>query len=201
MNTCLYFAFGSNMLRQRLTVPDRCASAVPLGPAVAAGFRVTMWKRSSRDGSGKATLVKAEGHAAHGVLYKIGLDELALLDKSEGVGFGYEREPALAVRRGAEAVTAHAYIAPPDYVDAALVPFDWYAAMCIAGADQHALPDHHVEALAAIPMQPDPEPERETRQRALRMLRAAGYAQLAEQCEAGIGTPRLSTQRLSTPPR
>lgn len=200
MSTFHYFAFGSNMLRQRLTVSDRCPSAVALGPAMAAGFRVTMWKRSM-DSSGKATLVEAEGHAAHGVLYKIGLDELALLDKSEGVGFGYERDDALAVRWGAETVTAHAYIAAPGYTDATLVPFDWYAALCIAGADQHALPDHHVEALAAIPMRPDPEPQRETRQRALRMLRAAGYAGLAEQCEAGLGTLRLSTQRLSTQPR
>lgn len=190
MNTCLYFAFGSNMLKQRLTVPDRCASAVAHGPAMAAGFRVTMWKRSSRDGSGKATLVEADGHAVHGVLYEISHDELALLDRSEGVGLGYERDAALAVRWGSQTVTAHAYVAPREHIDETLIPFDWYAALCIAGADQHALPEHHVEALAAIPTQADTKPQRETRQRALRLLREAGYERLAEACTIAVSTPR-----------
>lgn len=179
MTTCLYFAFGSNMLRERLRVEDRCPAARSLGAATAPGHRVTMWKRSSRDGSGKATLVKAEGHTAHGVLYEIGWEELALLDKSEGVGRGYEREEALVVTWQSRNVTAHTYIAPPPHVDETLLPFDWYSALCIAGARQHSLPARYIEALQAMPTRPDPIADREHRQRALWLLRQAGFADLA----------------------
>jgi hypothetical protein len=181
MTSCLYFAFGSNMLRERLCVEDRCPSAKPLGPAYAVGYRVTMWKQSSRDGSGKATLVKADGHTTHGVLYELGWEELALLDESEGVGRGYEREAALPVAWQAREVTAHAYIAPSPHIDKTLLPFDWYSALCIAGARQHGLPAHYIEVLQAMPTQPDPIADREHRQRALQLLHAAGFSDIVAQ--------------------
>lgn len=183
MSTCLYFAYGSNMLKERLLAADRCVSAVTLGAATAPGYRVDMTKRSRRDGSGKATLVADPAQVAHGVLYEVPLTELALLDESEGVGFGYDRHDALAVSWRAKTVSARTYIAPPPYVDEALRPYDWYAALCVAGARQHGLPDDHVAQLARFATIPDGEPERPSRRRALALLRGAGFADLADRCE------------------
>ena len=50
----LFFAYGSNMLTDRLR--ERCPDARPLGAAIARGYVLSFSKRS-RDGSSKATLL------------------------------------------------------------------------------------------------------------------------------------------------
>jgi hypothetical protein len=50
----LFFAYGSNMLTERLR--ERCPDARPLGTAIARGYLLSFSKRS-KDGSAKATLV------------------------------------------------------------------------------------------------------------------------------------------------
>ena len=50
----LFFAYGSNMLTER--VRERCPDARPLGAAIARGYVLSFSKRS-KDGSSKATLL------------------------------------------------------------------------------------------------------------------------------------------------
>lgn len=56
-----YFAYGSNMLTERLRA--RCPSAHPIGTGIAMGFRLNFSKRGE-DGSGKAMLTKQSGQNA-----------------------------------------------------------------------------------------------------------------------------------------
>src|ERR1700756_1898091 len=89
-NTMIYFAYGSNMLTNRLL--SRCSDAKTIGPAFLTGYTLCFDKRS-RDGSGKCTI----GHTArpsdivHGVLFTVPQSQLPSLDRAEGKGAEYDR--------------------------------------------------------------------------------------------------------------
>jgi gamma-glutamylcyclotransferase len=179
--TFFCFAYGSNMLTEWLHT--RCPSARPLGNAIARGFSLSFSKRS-RDGSAKATLVKAEEseQAACGVLFQIPHSEQTALDKAEGKGKGYDRDDAFIVVRlvDGKEMTSSTYRASPRRCDEDLVPYEWYHALIMAGALQHGLPEGYVAELRQTIVRPDPEPQRDSRQEALRVLRCAGFHQVLE---------------------
>lgn len=179
--TFLYFAYGSNMLTERLH--KRCPSARPLGNAVAEGFSLSFSKRS-KDGSGKAMLVKTDEvtQTAYGVLFEISQNERTKLDKAEGEGKGYKRDDAFRVVRIADGkeLTISTYQASPQVCDKGLVPYDWYHALILAGALQHHLPDLYINELRNVAVQKDPKPERLERQQALRVLECAGFRKLLD---------------------
>jgi len=179
----LYFAYGSNMLMERLRVADRCPGAARIGIATAAEHAVVFHKRSNRDGSGKATLRAEPGATAHGVLFAIDEGERDALDLAEGVGNGYERRDDFVVVAGGVTHVAATYIATGSHHDADLVPFDWYHALVVAGARQHDLPTDYVARLEAVATDPDPDPHRPEKLNALRLLRAAGHADLVARIE------------------
>ena len=139
----LYFAYGSNMLTARLQA--RCPSAVPLAVAKAEGHTFIYGKRG-QDGSGKATLVPCEGGTAYGVLFQVSDADMSVLDAFEGRGRGYERDDGFIVTNISTAakVTASTYLAPKEFIDVSLMPFDWYHALILAGAAEHDLPGHYV---------------------------------------------------------
>jgi gamma-glutamylcyclotransferase len=97
----LYFAYGSNMLTERLQ--KRCPSVRPLGNAMARGFSLTFSKRGN-DGSGKAMLVKTgeKEEAVYGVLFGGSQSEQTNLDKAEGRRKGCYRDDAFMVVRVAD---------------------------------------------------------------------------------------------------
>lgn len=164
MTARAYFAYGSNMLVERLRA--RCPGAVAMRPATAPGFRVAFAK-DSRDGSGKATLIAAEA-TQPGVLYRLPDGDWPALDAAEGPD--YDRV-AIALGCGARALT---YIARrPDF---SLTPYDWYLALCVAGAAQQALDGALLARLRAEPWRADPLPARPSRLVALRALGQAGFA-------------------------
>jgi gamma-glutamylcyclotransferase len=155
-----YFAFGSNMLTERLRA--RCPSAHPIGTGYAQGYRVRFSKRSD-DGSGKATLVWAAGHNAFGVLFTIAATDVAALDKAEGKG--YRRDDVFEISHFpmGHRLTAATYHARPAAIHEGLRPYDWYLDLIVAGARQHELPQEYVEMLSAFPAQTDPDPRRHGR--------------------------------------
>lgn len=126
-STFLYFAYGSNMLPARLR--ERCPSAKVVGPRIARSWNLE-FSKSSKDGSGKATLVTDSNSATPGVIFQIDLAEQEYLDKHEGVGFGYQRDDTFAVE--GSIVPTSCYIGTS--LDHTLRPYDWYLATVIAGA-------------------------------------------------------------------
>lgn len=184
MSTFTYFAYGSNMLDERLSHRTRCPSARVLGAGSAAGWRLGFVKRGA-DGSGKATMLRSAraSDRVHGVLFTIDLTERAGLDRVEGPD--YERLDDLAVARVGDegapvTVEACVYVARPSAIDATLVAFDWYRALVIAGARRHGLPADVIAEIESVPVRPDPNPAREQRQLALEQLAAAGWMGLAD---------------------
>jgi len=170
----LYFAYGSNMLTERLQ--DRVPSAEPVTAATLPGRTLRFHKRS-KDGSGKCTLAPAseDSAAVHGVLFDFASDDLSALDDAEHRGHGYERR-RVHPRTPDGSVDAFAYVAQPAYVDDALRPYDWYRAVVTAGAHQHDLPAAYRRRLESIRSYPDTNEERRAQYRSL--LRAAGFLHL-----------------------
>lgn len=179
MTELLYFAYGSNMLRERLA--DRCPSARPVGVAHVAGHTICFHKRSI-DGSGKA-MIEATGSPediVHGVLFAIAEAERPALDAAEGFGSGYRRVDDFVVTlagRG-EQVKTTVYLADSARIVRTLRPFEWYRALAIAGAHQHGMHADWIARLEDVEFDFDPEPRRRTRQDALRALESAEYIHL-----------------------
>ena len=170
--TFCYFAYGSNMLTKRLK--RRCPGASSRGRANADGY-VLQFSKPSNDGSGKATLRGTAGSRTVGVLFEIPSTELRCLDHHEGVGFGYERCDTFPVRSADtnELVQTVTYIATSP--DTSLQPYDWYLALVVAGAQEHALGDNYIRALQHEDYIPDPDEGRETRDQAIKALMDAGH--------------------------
>jgi len=186
MTTFHYFAYGSNMLTERLQA--RCPSAAPLGPARAHGFSLAIAKRAA-DRSGKATLTRAADKTAderadgaarqtYGVLFEIHSRERHLLDRAEGPGYARDNAFPVALAACGSRFEASTYIARDDHMAAGLDPFCWYRALIIAGAEQHGLPADHIEDLRAQRYTPDPDPQRASHRQARAVLEAAGFAHL-----------------------
>ena len=170
----LYFAYGSNMLTERLRA--RVPSAKPVATARLLGWTLRFHKRS-QDGSGKCNVVEASDESAtvHGVLFEFTTDDVSALDAAEHRGNGYERR-RVHPQTSNQAVEAFAYVAQPAYVDDALRPYDWYRTIVMAGAYQHTLPPQYRNGLEATRSYPDPDAERRRKYRSL--LRTAGFLHL-----------------------
>ena len=170
--TFRYFAYGSNMLTERLK--DRCPGAKEIGPAFADGMVIEFSKRS-KDDSGKATLSMKADCITPGVLFEIPKTERAKLDRHEGVGTGYKRCDAFPVRPvyGDGTITAVTYLATD--MDRSLKPYDWYLALVIAGACKHELGEAYMSSLRRVAYRPDPDDRRKERITAMKALEKAGF--------------------------
>lgn len=180
--TFLYFAYGSNMLAERLC--DRCPSAKPIGIAIATDQKLVIGKCSSVDKSGKATLVQAEGVHTPGVYFEIAESEREKLDEFEGFRrdkpyapdrYGCDKSFQIRIVATDSTAAATTYLAnkPRD----GLKPYDWYLALMIAGAIQHSIDPRHVKMLRQIDYDVDVEKSRENRLKALAAMKAAGHDQ------------------------
>ncbi|MEO9875670.1 MAG: gamma-glutamylcyclotransferase family protein [Anderseniella sp.] len=172
MHTCLYFAYGSNLLSTRLTA--RCPSARVVGVAMTDGWTVSFTKPGG-DGSGKAGLVQRDDAIHPGVVYELTADEMPMLDRIEGVGHGYTREDDFKVTMldDGNRVSTATYM--PQRHDPALIPFDWYLALCIAGATENRFAPQILAAFQATPFKPDTEDHRPARLAGIEALQAAGH--------------------------
>lgn len=170
MELIRYFAYGSNMLEQRLQ--KRCKSARVSGVASVTGYRLAFCKKS-KDGSGKATLVADPAGQVFGAVFYIAAKDAAELDRIEGRGNGYERIEELTVLSypDGKPITVTAYIADDDFRDSALQPYDWYLDLVVAGAEQHQLPTDYIQRLRVRPSLADPLLDRKQRHEALELLR------------------------------
>ena len=153
-DTFLYFAYGSNMLGQRMRARTPSARRVAL--ATLPDFELR-WHKVSRDGSGKCDIVTQPGGTVHGVLYEIAAGERPALDLAQGLGTGY-REVQLEVQTASGARQALSYQATN--IDSFTKPYSWYKALVVAGAREQQLDAAYIAALEAAPSWEDPDSQR-----------------------------------------
>jgi len=90
-------------------------------------------------------------------VYEVSVGDKPSLDAAEGLGTGYE-EKEVDIDTNTGVIRAHLYYAT--HIDPAMVPFAWYKALVVAGAQQHALPAAYVAGLMAVRSIPDPDAAR-----------------------------------------
>lgn len=153
--TFLYFAYGSNMLTQRLR--ERTPSARVVSAAALHGHALR-WHKVSRDGSAKCDAVPAAPDSVvHGVVFEIDRAEKPALDLAEGIGMGYrEKIVEVATERG----PLQAWTYQATNTDHLALPYTWYRSLVVAGAKEHGLPQDYVAALEATRTKVDPDEER-----------------------------------------
>jgi gamma-glutamyl AIG2-like cyclotransferase len=160
MTTFYYFAYGSNMLTERIKA--RCPSAEFAGVAYVCGYELHFSKRS-KDGSGKATIVENKGHSErlYGALFQIDKsDDLPKLDDAEGND--YERIDDFIVVKtdGDKEIEVTTYFAKSGATNEHLKPYSWYKQLVLWGAIQAELPDSYISQLVAIEAISDLDNER-----------------------------------------
>lgn len=174
-----YFAYGSNMLRERLVARVPTAQAVAVG--VVRDYRLDFAKISV-DGSGKGDMVASPDDEVWGVLYEFDASQKAELDKHEGPHYRAQ-EVVVSTPSGDEA--AWAYMAEPHRRDPSKVPYDWYLALIVAGARQGGLPEAYIQAIETTAFDVDGQEDRTTRQEALAALEEAGMTDVLDQFRHG----------------
>jgi hypothetical protein len=157
--TFISFAYGSNMLSSR--IQGRCPSARALGVAELHGHELKRHK-CGQDGSGKCDVVqtKEASRVVYGVLYEIAEGEKAALDAAEGLGTGYEEKEVQVVFEG-RLRTVRLYAATN--TNSSLVPYTWYKAFVVAGAQEYNLPSEYIRDLDDVGETQDPDNKRNER--------------------------------------
>lgn len=155
-----YFAYGSNMSRKRLT---RRIPARRLGVAILQGYVLAFTKPSEADGSAKCDVCPTENEKdeVYGVLYEIDPAHKPVLDRYEGLGYGYSSETLEVVHEGRK-LSALAYVAVNR--DETLRPFHWYKEHVIQGAVENGLPREYVNVIRSVPSVSDPDEGRSARE-------------------------------------
>ena len=176
MPTLTYFAYGSNMLRERLLA--RRVILLDSGkPACANGYKLVFNKKSD-DGSAKANIVAERGAKCWGVLFAVDANSLTDLDDAEGAP-GHYRQENISITVSNVAQTVMTYLAQPVKVMRAPgIPYDWYLALILAGANACAdMPSEWISHLRKDGQsKPDIKtPARKTFTEAVAQLNAAGY--------------------------
>lgn len=148
-----YFAYGSNLLEQRLRRHDPAARFVGVGRLP--GWRM-VFHLKSLDGSAKCDAVRTgkTEDVLHGAMYQLSTAGRATLDQWEDLGGTYcLHETTAETERGP--IPVFFYVGNPERIAPGLLPYDWYRAIVLAGARQRNLPEAFVRKLEQHPVQAD----------------------------------------------
>ena len=157
------FAYGSNLYTQRMR------TRVPSAKTVASGYvdhRQLVFHKRSEDGSAKADAVftAVSTDRVWGVVYRLRCEEKPVLDQHEFLGIGYDQEEIKVVFEEGS-LQAWMYVARQDAIDPSLLPYSWYLDYIIRGANEHQLPDSHIDYLMGFESVVDPDSARHARNR------------------------------------
>ena len=136
-----YFAFGSNMLFER--IKKRIPRVKKLGVGKLEGY-LFLFNKISKDGSGKGNILPNKSHYVLGVLYEIGEDEFLILDRYEG---GYKRELVNIFTEG-KTIEAITYIS--DKNKYGLKPNQDYFELVIKGAEENSFEQEYIYYLQSL---------------------------------------------------
>lgn len=169
-----YFAYGSNMLRERLL--DRHVLLLDNGQAAQVIDYDLVFNKKSDDHSSKANLMPATGTTSWGVLFSVNSTSLEGLDAAEGAPAHYCRASVIVRTPDAE-FQAMTYLAQPDkLLSAPDQPWDWYLALMIAGAKAcQNIPIEWIQRIQTIGSPKQSSGSFKSSLHAIAQLKAAGY--------------------------
>jgi len=141
-----YFAYGSNL--STAVLRERCPSARQIDIGRVDGHRIGFTRRSIKRGGGVADLVPAATRAVWGALFELSDDDLAALDRCEGVPRAYRRDLWEIVRPNRSPSSAWVYVVTEKQTE--LQPSYGYWRLIVEGAREAGLPHDYVEELEAL---------------------------------------------------
>ncbi len=159
-----YFAYGSNMSLNRLH--QRVPSAIVLG-TFSLGNHELRFHKHGKDDSGKcdAFYTGDNNTVVMGVLYEIDESEKIVLDRAEGLGYGYDEKEVVVSNSKGNVERAFTYCATN--INALLNPFTWYKEHVLIGAREANLPKEYIENIQEIHAEKDHNSGRESEQQAI----------------------------------
>lgn len=160
-----YFAYGSNMSLPRLR--ERVPSAERVGVFTLVEHVLKFHKISNKDGSGKCDAQKT-GNADDlvvGALFEISDNEKVLLDKAEGLGYGYQDKIVQVSDDQGEIIEAVTYYATN--TDPSLKPYSWYLSHVVYGAKETGVPASYLSTIESTASIEDLDKNRDSRERAI----------------------------------
>ncbi|XP_006125636.2 gamma-glutamylcyclotransferase [Pelodiscus sinensis] len=146
----LYFAYGSNLLQERIRLKN--PSAVFCFIAILQDFKLIFGHHQGKATSywhgGVATIVQSPGDEVWGVVWKMNTSHLNSLDKQEGVEDGFYVPIEVSVRtQEGKVLTCRSY-QMTDYI--CDLPSPQYKKVICMGAKQNGLPAAYQKKLEAI---------------------------------------------------
>lgn len=138
----LYFAYGSNMDKEQMS--ERCPSAILIGTAMLADYRLAFTIYSPKRKCGCADIVRSAGDKVYGILYQITDADMNALDDFEGHPVHYRR---ITVRVDSQDVKVDAYSYEVVNKEEGLVPSAHYLGLLQSAAALHKFPDSYQEFL------------------------------------------------------
>ena len=135
-----YFAYGSNM--NEMQMQDRCPESTFVGIAILDGYRLGFTRYAQSRKGGVADIISEPNHSVWGLVYKVTVEDLALLDVFEGKGKAYERMN-VTVRfldgRTVEAETYYVINKQPH-----IQPGEEYLALLLGAVKKHKFPAEYI---------------------------------------------------------
>jgi cation transport regulator ChaC len=147
------FAYGSNMDLAQMS--ERCPNSKDIfQPFVARADGWKLWfpRQSERRQGGVGSIISAPGEAVWGVVFGLTTQDLARLDRSEGVSAGAYRRARLPIAWGRDLKQeVWTYLAiPQDEPPMRYAPHEDYLAQYIRGAEYFKLPADYIDKLKRI---------------------------------------------------
>ncbi|XP_072249460.1 gamma-glutamylcyclotransferase [Leuresthes tenuis] len=148
-HTFLYFAYGSNLLKERLQLKNPSAAVYCV--ARLKNYRLVFGNHkglaSDRWHGGVATIEHSPGNEVWGVVWRMNISDLQSLDSQENVTLGTYSPVELLVKTKGQELNCRTYImnscvyAPPS---------PQYLQVIVMGAEQNGLPKDYQEKLRAV---------------------------------------------------
>uniref|UniRef100_A0A8C6M5A9 Gamma-glutamylcyclotransferase n=1 Tax=Nothobranchius furzeri TaxID=105023 RepID=A0A8C6M5A9_NOTFU len=145
----LYFAFGSNLLKERLHLANPTATFVSTGRLKDYKLNFGLWGENvtTRWHGGVGTIEYSPGAEVWGVIWSLNNEDLANLDSQEGVKDGFYTPLTVSVETDKGPVVCRTYQMNNFY---ATVASPQYKEVVCLGAVQNNLPDEYVTRLKAV---------------------------------------------------
>ncbi|XP_007547772.1 gamma-glutamylcyclotransferase a [Poecilia formosa] len=145
----MYFAFGSNLLRERLQLKNPSASFVSTGRLKDYKLNFGLWEEHVENSwhGGVATIESCQGEEVWGVVWTLSNENLPTLDKQEGVSQGNYSPLEVSVETDQGVKQCRTYQMNNFH---ACPPSPQYKEVVCMGAAQNGLPKEYLERLQAI---------------------------------------------------
>lgn len=144
-----YFAFGSNLLKERLQLANPTARFCSTGRLKDYELKFGLWDKHAKNTwhGGVATIQYRPGAEVWGVVWTLSNENLSSLDNQEGVSLGKYSPLEVTVETDKGAILCRTYQINNFY---ACPPSPQYKRVVCLGAEQNRLPTEYLKKLEAI---------------------------------------------------